>query len=302
MALLDLVQTVCAEVGGISIPNAVASSQDQQVKQLLALATRAGKELASYPVKDSCWQALQKQYLFQTNFLTASTTSVAGSTTLTLASTTGISVGFGVTGNGLPVATTVLAVTPTTVTLDQAATISGTGTFTYSQIAYPLPADYDHTTPQTFWDRNYRWQMIGPLSPQEWQVLKSGIAPTGPRRRFRIEQNQFFVDPYPTDKTQLVFEYISNGWCKSASGVSQNKFQADTDVSVLPQDLLELSLKWRWLRAQGLDYDEDFNIYARAVERAAARDGGNRTLVLNRQALNSPLLSSAQIPDAGFGT
>jgi hypothetical protein len=303
MSLLSIIQNVCHEMG-LTAPTVAMGATDNQTLQLVALMQREGKELASHPVKDSCWTALQKLYLFNTFFVQAPATEVQGSNVLTLASTAGIKAGFGVSGPNLPNACTVSSVTPTTVTLDptQTATASGNGTdvYTFSQIAYPLPPDYDHSINQTMWDRSFRWQMLGPLSPQEWQVLKSGIAPTGPRIRWRIDQGVFLLDPYPTAIDTLAFEYIGTGFCQSAAGVAQSSWQADTDVGLLSEDLMTLGLKWRFLRAKGLSYAEERETYDRAVERAAARDGGARTLALNRTAI-SPLLNNANIPDTGYG-
>ena len=314
MSLLSMIQTVCQEIG-IPVPNAVLTSNDPQIVQLGALAQREGRELASMVVKDSCWSALQKQYLFTTQFLLVAGCSLAiNSAAVTVPSTAGISVGMACTGplgSGLAPSAVVLSIdSATQVTIDQAATASGAGlSLTFSQIAYPFPADYDHATNQTAWDRQYRWQMLGPLTPQEWQVLKSGIAPTGPRRRFRVQGNQFLLDPPPTSNNVLVYEYISNGFCVPAgtlvspqAAAFQTSWRLDSDVGVLSEDLMTLGIKWRWLRAKGFAYDEERLTYDRAVERAAARDGGGaRTLVMNRQFVSSPLITSAQIPDAGFG-
>ena len=314
MSLLSIVQTVCQEVG-IPVPNAAITSSDPQVQQMVALANREGRELASLSVKDACWSVLQKQYLLTTQYvaLTGCST-VFSSTTVTVPSTTGISAGWacpGPLGSGLSASTTVLAVLgSTTLQVDQAATATAAGlALTFGQIQYPFPSDYDHAINQTFWDRQYRWQMLGPLTPQEWQVLKSGIAPTGPRRRFRVFGNQFVLDPPPTSNNILVYEYISNGFCvpngttvTPQSGAFQSSWKLDTDVGVLSEDLMTLGLKWRWLRAKGYAYDEEFDTYEKARDRAAARDGGGaRSLVMNRQFISSPLITSSQIPDAGFG-
>lgn len=311
-----MVQTVCQEIG-IPVPNAVLTSVDSQVIQLGALAQREGKELASFVVKDSCWSVLQKQYIFVTQYLTTDTSPVitAGSPVVTMDSTAGIAMGMACTGPvgaGLATSATVISVDPsgTFFTLDQEATGNSSGqSLTLSTIAYPFPVDYDHATNQTYWDRQYRWQMLGPLTPQEWQVLKSGIAPTGPRRRFRVMGNQFLLDPPPTSNNTLIYEYISNGFCVPAgtvvtpqSGPFQPKWLLDTDVGVLDEDLMTLGIKWRWLRAKGFAYDEEYKTYTDARERKAARDGGGaRSLVMNRQFISSPLITSSQIPDSGFG-
>lgn len=61
MSLLSMIQQVCAEIG-LQQPNAVATSTDSQLLQMLALLNREGKELA----KRVNWQALRKETSFTT--------------------------------------------------------------------------------------------------------------------------------------------------------------------------------------------------------------------------------------------
>ena len=309
-----MVQTVCQEIG-IPVPAAALTSSDPQILQLVALAQREGRKLASHPVRDGTWSALQKQYLFTTQFLTlAGCTATLGSATVTVPSTAGLAVGWacpGPLGSGLASSAVILSIdSATAVTLDQVATATASGlSLTFGQIAYAFPADYDHATNATFWDRQNRWQMLGPLTAQEWQVLKSGIAPTGPRRRFRVQGNQFLLDPPPTSNGVLVYEYTSSGFCApTGTAISpqaaafQSSWLKDSDIGVLSEDLMTLGIKWRWLRAKGFAYDEEFRTYTDTRERMASRDGGGaRALILNRQTASSPLISSAQIPDTGYG-
>lgn len=175
-----------------------------------------------------------------------------------------------------------------------------------AQTAYDLPADLQFFLIETEWDRNNHWQLLGPLSAQEWQVLKSGITVVGPRKRFRVMQGQFYLDPTPAAGEAgnvMAFEYISNGWCESAAGAARTIWTADTDVYVLDEECFILGVKWRFLRAKGLDYSEEKREYDDACERAQARDGaGARSLPLNACATELRLISTANIPDTGYGT
>jgi hypothetical protein len=168
---------------------------------------------------------------------------------------------------------------------------------------YALPDDYAYSIPMTTWDRTRKWQNVGPLSAQEWQVLKSGISPTGPRFRYRIIEPNFVVDPTPssTNLDTMAFEYISKNWCSNSSGsATYREWKDDTNVFLLDEDAFVLGIKWRWLRAKGLDYTQEKYDYDNKVARYTARAGGNRDLPINAtQALK--LISSAQIPDTGYG-
>lgn len=172
-----------------------------------------------------------------------------------------------------------------------------------NQASYAFPIDFQFLLNATAWDRTTKWQLLGPLEAQEWQVLKSGITVSGPRLRYRIMSGQIFFDPTPTVVDQLVFEYISNNWCTSASGTAQPMWTADTDTFVLDDDLMVCGLKWRFLRAKGLDFGQEFDEYLDKVGTELARAGGARALPLNAQALTgAQLINQWQIPDQNFGT
>ena len=82
------------------------------------------------------------------------------------------------------------------------------------QASYPLPLDYDRRINETLWNRSQNWPLIGPIDPILWQQYKSGFITTLPRQRYRVKgisNNQFFIDPTPSDDDndqQMVYEYI----------------------------------------------------------------------------------------------
>lgn len=166
---------------------------------------------------------------------------------------------------------------------------------------YSFPSDVQYLIPGTGWSRSYRWQLLGPLEAQEWQVLKSGISPTGPRTRWRIMGGKIYFDPVPSSAQNMAFEYYSNAWAQSSAGNPQTLFLNDTDTFILPDNLLVLGVKWRILRAKGLDYGQEFSEYEAAMQRALSRAGSARSLPLNAQGRGIGLLSNNNVPDTGFG-
>jgi hypothetical protein len=309
VSLLTAIQQACNEMGLVP-PVGLIGNTDPTYQQILALAIREGNEFASMGSPWTGWPELRKECTFSLNPAGPYTGTIAGgSNVLTnLSSTTGLAIGYGISGSNIAQSATIAAINPgVSVTMSIAA--SGTATLAnqainFGQIAYPLPSDYAYMISQTNWDRNFRWQMLGPLDAQEWQTLVSGISPGGPRLRFRIMNNLFYVQPLPgpgqTD--QIVFEYISNAWCTSQAGAPQSSWQADTDAYVFPEDLLTLGLIWRWRRAKGLDYAEEKLTYDRAVERRLSRSGGVRAVPLNASGHGVRLLNPQNVPDTGFGS
>lgn len=304
--LLGLVQQACGELG-ITVPTQIIGNSDPTATLMYYLALRVGREVLAIPKQNNGWQILRQE----NDFATASSGNItgiftSGSPTITaVSSTASVSAGMQVVAYGyVNYPTTVLSTTINTITMSANAIANSTtaATFYCGQDAYALPTDMDWQTTQTYWDVAYRWQLLGPMSPQEWQVLKKGISPTGPRRRFRIMDNIFYLDPVPNQTGNIIgYEYTTTNWVQSMAGVSQNTFLADTDLCLFDDDIIIFGLKWRYKQRAKLDYDQEFNDYTDCVERVLARDGGNRALPMNASASGVRLLNQNNIPDTGFG-
>lgn len=171
-----------------------------------------------------------------------------------------------------------------------------------SQASYDLPSDFDRMLPHTQWDRSNEWRLYGPLTPQEWQFVKSGVAEEGPRRDYRIKPesgtNKFFISPTPgTTGETLAFEYVSTNWCESSGGTGQALFQADADVVRLDGELFRLGVIWRFKRALGMAYLTEFDEFDHLLRVRKAGDGDMPRLRMDRHA-GVDLV--ANIQDANF--
>lgn len=305
--LLQLVQQACSEIN-IPQPSSLISSTDDQSIQLLALANREGKDFSHLANKNGGWQELYKEYAFTTSAISGQTgNTTSGSAVISgIPSTAGIVAGtWSVSGLGIPVAAQIQSVdSATQITLNIPCTADGTAvTLSFGKIAYAMPSDFEYFIEQTFWDGSYRWQLLGPIDAQEKNVIKWGISPVGPRRRFWIRSNLFFLNPTPTNSTDVIaFDYFSNAWCLSALGATQSLWAADTDTYALDEECFIQGIKWRFLRAKGLDFEQEYMDYLTVVQRVLARNGAPRDLPINAQSLKLRLLSSDNIPDTGFGT
>jgi hypothetical protein len=307
MNLLQILQAVTAELT-ITQPQAVVGSQDLQTVQLLALAQREGNELYRWP--DNGWTSMQAEWTI--NVLTPVTMTgdiVEGSTVISnLASTAGLTAQkFIVTGEGMPGSqrvTEIIDGTSVRVEIESSATAVGTS-LQFVRDTYAVPTDFDHYQSDTWWDRTNFWRLIGPISPQIDQWDRSGIVTTGPRRRWRqIGRGNEVFRLWPAPSTQdapatLVFEYISNGWVLTQAGVYQNSFTADTDEFALNPQMMIMGVKWRWLQANGFQYEAMQAEYTDFVNRELARDGGASVLSLVRMP-RQILLSDENIQDGNW--
>ena len=176
-------------------------------------------------------------------------------------------------------------------------TVNGT-----SNYAFPTGLQYFINT--TAWDRDQKWPLNGPVSPQVWQVLKSGtVGSVGPRTRFRLMDNRIYLDPTPSSANDLVFEYYKSYWCTDSTGATEKElFSADGDLPILPDELFILGIKWRYLKAKNLEYGEDYNDYEAYIYRELGRATMAPIVALDAQ--GSPevrLIDDLNIPDAGYG-
>lgn len=216
--LLDLVNSACLELG-IPTTTQVLTSADTQVKQLLALANREGREQVAAPMQ---WPQLQK--------------------------------------------------------VQSIVLVNG-------QASYPFPSDFDSYIPDTIWNPTMRWSVAGPLSPQTWEFVKSGLINTQPWMRYRIWQGKIFFDPTPTtsnDGQTVTIEYQSNTFCQSTSGTPQSAWTNDTDTFLLPDDIMVLGLKWRFLAAKRMDYSEEKKAWSDACDKEVSRAYVGRDLAMNK--------------------
>lgn len=311
-SLLTLVQACCSELGLTPQPTTVFGNNDPNIAQLLGLAQREGRTFVKRANNKGGWTALRTEYTFNlvpSQAITAGT-NIGTTCTITTALAHNLMPGQQVqvnrctpaAYNGIVTITSVTTFTFSYVALTTPpGPITTIGTYTF---LYPAPPDYQYLQPQTVWDANFRWQMLGPLSPQEWGVLQYGISPVGPRIRYQIRGGLIFVQPPPgSTQTDLVgFNYVSSAWCASAGGNPQQLWLNDSDTYRLDEDCFILGLQWRWKKKKGFYFADDKDDYDDDAATILGRDGGGgRALPLDAVATDVSLLSDANVPDTGFG-
>lgn len=210
---------------GLPRSSAIISASDTSTRQFYGLLKQLGRDLR----KEIEWPQLNRQYQFALAAVgTYTGDTVAGTASITnLSSTTGITTGMIISSqgwNGIGAAANqvrVVTLSGTTVTTNIAASTDETADdISFAQDQYALPNDFDEAVQRTHWDRSNRWELVGPLTPQQWQWQKSGIIAKTPRRRFRIkglQDNKFNVDPPPgvsENGQYLAFEYQSRNWIR----------------------------------------------------------------------------------------
>jgi hypothetical protein len=304
MNLLQIIQTVCNELG-LNAPPVVVGSTDLQVIQLYSLANREGQSL----YRDYDWTQLQKEFIVNVEASTSQTGDVTLNSAIVenLSDTSGLDTTYNVSGEGMPQAQMIAEVlSPTSLRLEMLSTATATGTtITFGKQIYDLPDDFDRYIGQTWWDRTNHWRLIGPDSPQFWQYIESGIFATGPRIRWRQRgknPTSLMIWPPPQENGStpdaLVWEYVSRDWVEKEDGSTANTMTADTDTPLLDPQAMILGVKWRYWQIKGMDYGSMQSEYIDYCSQLMARDGGNPDLFLNRR--TGPFLIGTQNVADGF--
>jgi len=297
--MLELVQQVTAELN-LAIPTYVQGNTSQDVQQVLALMNRAGYDL----IKEHDWQALELEYRFYTTAITTTCDTTNNSYLLTnIPSTAGLDNTYSIVGTSIPQDSYVdTVINSTSLNSSQLASATSVGgTVTFSKTIYPLPSDYETITDNTHWDKTKHWQMLGPVTAQQWQWLKSGYISTGPRIRWRILGNQFEIWPPYNTLEYLGFEYRSKGWARSAANAVKNSFTVDTDTTVLDDAVIVLLTKLKYFQIKSFDTTALQQDYTRYLNVAKANDKGSATLSFAPQP-SAILIGYANIPDSGYGS
>lgn len=302
--LLEMIQQAANEIG-IPAPLSLFGNVEDDAQQLIALSNREAKEFASVANKNGGWQNLHKEYTFNTQFVNTTGNYTAGSAVVTgIPSTAGISAStWGMASSPFQAGTYVLSVdSPTQVTLSNPALSSGTAEpLIFGQVAYDLPSDFEYFIERTFWDNRYKWQLIGPITAQEKQILRYGVVASGPRNKFYIRKNLMWLDPVPSEEFMIAYDYFSNAPIVTGVDTYSNVWTADTNTYLLDEDVFIQGIKWRFLRSKGLDYSEEQENYMQDVDRTISRDGGSRDLSLSGSGFSNHFIDGQNIPDTGFG-
>ncbi len=173
--------------------------------------------------------------------------------------------------------------------------------------SYSTPADFDRFVTETHWDGSSQWPVLGSLSPQEWALIKYGTTAVGPFRRYTVFGDPLSIKISPTPGTGdtgvlIYFTYVSNNFCESAGGTGQSAWALDTDLSRLPDRLFMLGAKARWLRVNGLDWQDAEAEYRAETDRVYTQSISARTINLaGRNGSLTKLSDESNIPDGGYG-
>ena len=149
---------------------------------------------------------------------------------------------------------------------------------TASQGSLAIPSDFLRMVERSVWNRTTTFRVQGPLTPEEYQARLAAVA-GGVTDSFILRQNTFLLSPTPASGETIAYEYISKNVGTDTAGTTElSTFTLDTDLPYLDEELLILHLVWRYRKAEGQDYSEEFREAELMFQDMLKMDGSRRRL------------------------
>lgn len=125
-----------------------------------------------------------------------------------------------------------------------------------SQAQYDLPSDFDRMVDSTFFNTTRRTEIFL-ITPRAWRQFSLNVN-ASIIHKYRIRQNKVELLPTPSSVEAFVYEYISNLVILATDGITtKTDWTADSDTSLLNEDLIELQATWRFLKLRGKAYADE---------------------------------------------
>ncbi len=141
-----------------------------------------------------------------------------------------------------------------------------------------LPADFDRLIAETLWDRTNRRLIAGSVDSARWQSLAASVRGTL-SGWFTLRGTVLTLYPAAVGGESMWFEYVSRNFCTDAGGNGLARWNADTDLPALPEELFTLGVTAHWLKGEGLPWQAAMAEYEARVAREIEADNPN-TVVL----------------------
>ena len=161
-----------------------------------------------------------------------------------------------------------------------------------------IATDFERFSNNTMWNRTSDRKFYGPLNNTEWQTLKGSVQ-SGITNYFRIRGGYLLMNPVPTVGDAIYFEYISEWWVDTTGNgdADATRYAADTNTTILDENLITLGDIWRFLKQKGLPYDNQLQEYQIKLFEKQAKDGAKPII---RMSGSSRLFLPVNEPEGNF--
>ena len=161
-----------------------------------------------------------------------------------------------------------------------------------------IGSDFDRLVPTTLYNRSQSRRIKGPYTPQEWQRDK-GTVSSSIQEYYRLRGGNLLISPAPAAGETIAGEYVSKNWILDSDGTTTKAvFTADSDTSLIDEDLIVLDVKWRYLKSKSLDYSEEKLEFESEFANRRGEDKGGRIIDLATEGVDQAVINT---PEGGFG-
>ena len=149
---------------------------------------------------------------------------------------------------------------------------------------YAFPVDFYAPLLETQYDQGRHWQLIGPISDEEWNYILYAPGGASSNIQYRIfgpslaqysTAKMMKFTPTPSDVRTISFDYITTSMFYPASWTPgttvYETVAADTYVSMFDDDIIISGLKYYYKESRGVEFDKDQKDFNRKLGNARAR-------------------------------
>lgn len=182
----------------------------------------------------------------------------------------------------------------------------GSFTFVNNQSNYSLASDYKEYIPQTMWDATSRRPIIAPVDAEDYGIQTNYLITSGIDKMAYFYGNQVYITPVPNNTDVVNYSYKTNLVFQSSIGVGQTGILADTDTTVVPEYLIELNTKLRYLCSKGLITPETYagsyekQDFDEQLQAAMKADGLGQKGTINMNTGGNAYWKAAYTQDSNF--
>lgn len=175
-----------------------------------------------------------------------------------------------------------------------------------SQAAYVMPAAFDKLMQDSVYNKDEYYRLRSSMSDVQWNQWKHGLLGSISHQRFRTSisptgLHTLTISPTPTSAEDMVLWYKSKYPVVEADGTTTKlRYENDSDMSIVPEDVVQQGLLWRFKSAKGLDFSAELAEYNEMTRTRFAQTRGEGDLPIPNGNF-TPELTDGYVPDSGFG-
>lgn len=154
---------------------------------------------------------------------------------------------------------------------------------------YPIDnivPDFYSILNNTIYIKDEMERVIGAITPEDWMREKYFSCPDIDIK-FKIQGNAFKFLEAPEAGKKIVFQYRSNAVCYDATTFEEKpSITKNTDIPIFDKYVVQLGIIWRWLKRNGMSYEEEYNEYINELKKKFGTGLATKDINLAREELD----------------